>query len=252
MNKDSKYPIFTNAIDSLEHGIRMYRDRTYPNAHKYAILAVYQAIELFLKDALFRINPVLIYANIDKQVGDDSRTVGFKEAVVRLANLGVCMTKKSIQSIERLQRRRNRIEHREYKPSEDDCSSMADALQVLYDFVPQYLKDEELANFVDEDLWRDLQQYILDYGKLVEEAQVEVDKLISVPPGDFGPEALECPICGNETLVIAGKDGRDYCFVCRRAVPMAQCCDCSEYYPAEMLEDVSRCPECLRAQWEKG
>lgn len=251
MKTVSQFPIFTNAVDSLEHGIRMYRDRTYPNAHKYAILAVYQAFELFLKDALFRINPVLIYADIDKQVKDDSRTVGFKEAVARLANLGVSIAPKSRQSIERLQKRRNRIEHREYMPSEDDLSCMADAIKVLYDLVPQFLKDEELADFVDDDLWRDLQMFILNYDKLVAEAQTQVDELIAVPPGDFGPEAVECPICGNETLVIAGKDGRDYCFVCRRAVPMAQCCDCSEYYPAKMLEEVSRCPECLKAQYEK-
>lgn len=182
MNKDSKYPIFTNAIDSLEHGIRMYQDRTYPNAHKYAILAVYQAFELFLKDALFRINPVLIYADIDKQVKDDSRTVGFKEAVARLANLGVSIAPKSRQSSERLQKRRNVVEHREYEPSEDDRSCMADAIKVLYDFVPQYLKEGELGDYVDDDLWRELQVFILDYDKLVAEAQTQVDELTTAPP----------------------------------------------------------------------
>ena len=243
--------MFDNAVDSLEHGIRMYRDETYPNAHKYVILAVYQAIELSLKDALYRINPVLIYADIDKQVGDDSRTVGFKGAVARLANLGVHIAPKSTQSIERLQKRRNVIEHREYKPSEDDRLCMADAVKVLYDFVLQYLKDEELADYVDDDLWRDLQEFILDYEKLVDEAQAQVDELTTVPPGDYGPEAVECPICGNATLVIGGRDGSDYCFFCRRAVPMTQCCDCSEYYPAEMLEEVSRCPECMRYMGKK-
>ena len=251
MKKMTDLAIFNNAVDSLEHGIRMYRDEKYPNAHKYAILAVYQAIELFLKDALHRINPVLIYADIDKQVTDDSRTVGFRDAVARLANLGVHIASKSNQSIERLQKRRNVIEHREYEPSDGDRSRMADAIKVLYDFVPQYLKDEELADYVDDDLWRELQVFILDYDNLVAEAQTQVDELTTVPPGDYGPEAAECPICGNATLVIGGREGKDYCFFCRRVVPMAQCCDCSEYYPAEMLEEVSRCPECLKAQYEK-
>lgn len=251
MKKLAELAIFNNAMDSLEHGIRMFRDEAYPNAHKYAILAVYQAIELFLKDALYRINPVLIYTDIDKQVGDDSRTVGYRDAITRLANLGVHIAPKSKQSIERLQKRRNVIEHREYEPSDGDRSRMADAIKVLYDFVPQYLKDEELADYIDDDLWRELQVFILDYEKLVAEAQTQVDELTTVPPGDYGPEAVECLICGNATLVIGGKDEKDYCFFCRRTVPMAQCCYCSDYYPAEMLEQVSRCPECLRTQWEK-
>jgi hypothetical protein len=243
--------IFDNAVDSLEHGIRMYRDETYPNAHKHAILAVYQAIELFLKDALYRINPVLIYADIDKPVGDDSRTVGFKDAVARLANLGVHIAPASKQSIKRLQRRRNVIEHREYKPSDDDRPCMSDAIKVLYDFVPQYLKDGNLADYIDDDLWMDLQTFILDYEKLVAEAKAQVDELTTVPPGDYGPEVAECPRCGNATIVIGGRDGKDYCFFCRREVPMAQCCQCSEYWPVEILEEVSRCPDCLKAQWEK-
>ena len=245
-------PLFDNAVDSLEHGIRMYQDNTYPNAYKYAVLAVYQAIELFLKDALCRINPILIYVDIDKQAGGDSRTVGFKDAVSRLANCGVHIVTESKQSIERLQKRRNVIEHREYKPSDADRSCMADAIKVLYDFVPQYLKDEELTDYIDNDLWRELQVFILDYEKLVAEAQTQVDELTTVPPGDYGPEVVECPNCGNATLVIGGRDGKDYCFFCRRALPMARCCDCSEYYPSEMLKEVSRCPDCMWAQGEKG
>lgn len=251
MKKLAGMAIYDNAVDSFEHGIRMYRDEAYPNAHKYAILAVYQAVELFLKDALYRINPVLIYSDIDKQVGDDSRTVGYREAVARLANCGVHIAPKSKQGIERLQKRRNVIEHREYKPSDDDRSCMADAIKVLYDFVPQYLTDGELADYIDDNLWGELQKFILDYDTLVAEAQTQVGELTTVPPGHYGPEVVECPICGNATLVIGGRDRKDYCFFCRRAVPMTQCCDCSEYYPSEMLEEVFRCPECLRAQWEK-
>ncbi len=251
MKNIARIAIFDNAVDSLEHGIRMYRDVSYPNAHKYAILAVYQSMELFLKDALFRINPVLIYADIDKPIKNDSRTVGYKNAAARLEKLGVHIAPDSLKSIERLQERRNSIEHREYKPSGDDCSCMADALKVLYDFVPQYLKDECLADYIDDDLLTELQTFILDYETLLTEAEKEVEELTSVPPGDFGPAVTECPHCGNATLVIVGKDSNDYCFFFRRAVPMTQCCDCSRYYTAEMLEEVSRCPECLSAQCEK-
>jgi len=243
--------IFDNAVDSLEHGIRMYRDDSYPNAHKYAILAVYQATELFLKDALCRINPVLIYTGINKKLTEDSHTVGFRDAAARLSNCGIGIAEESISSIKRLLTRRNRIEHLEYKPAAEDRTRMADAIKVLYDFVPQYLKDQELADYIDDDLWLELQTFILDYENLLTEARAQVDGLITVPPGDFAPDVAECPRCGNATLVIGGRDGKDFCFFCRREVPIEQCCGCSGYFPVEMLEDATRCPDCLVAQWEK-
>jgi len=251
MKRETEYPIFNNAADSLERGMRMYLDESYTNAHKYAILAVYRAVELFLKDALYRINPILIYADIDKRVQEDPRTVGYKEALARLENLSVHINEQSKKSIERLQNRRNTIEHREYRPFDSDRSYRADAIKVLYDFVPQYLKDEELSIYIDDDLWRELQMFILDYEKLVTEATAQVDELISVPPGDYGPEVVHCPQCGNATLVIKGKDKQDYCCFCRRFVAMECCCDCSEYYPAELLEEVSMCLDCLRALGDK-
>lgn len=245
MKNRTGFPIFDNGVDSLEHGIRMYRDKNYPNAHKYAILAVYQAVELFLKDALYRINPVLIYSDIDKRVHADSRTVGFKEAAGRLENLGFHLEVSSRQSIERLQKRRNTIEHFEYDPAADDRQCMAEAIKTLYDFVPQYLKSDDLSEYIDDDLWAELREYILDYDKLLSDAEKKVDELTTCPPGDEVPTVAECPHCGNETLVIGGKDGVDYCFFCHRVVPMAPCSLCGEYYPEEMLEEVFKCPTCM-------
>ena len=222
MKKRTKFPIFDNGVDSLEHGIRMYQDEKYPNAHKYAILAVYQAVELFLKDALYRINPVLIYADIDKRVQFDSRTVGFKEAVGRLANLGFHLKESSRQSIERLQKRRNTIEHFEYDPDAEDRQCMTEAIKILYEYVPQYLKSDDLSEYIDDDLWTELQAFILDYDTLLADAEKQVDGLTDCPPGDFAPEVVECPRCGNATVVVGGKDGKDYCFFCRRAVQISQ------------------------------
>lgn len=254
MKKTSGFPIFDNAVDSLEHGIRMYQDANYPNAHKHAVLAIYQAVELFLKDALCRVNPVLIYCDLDKRITEDSRTVGYKEAITRLGNVGVVLDEKAKPSIERLQKRRNRIEHREYKPSDDDKNYIAEALKCVYDFVPQYLKTEELSSYVDDNLWTELQTFMLDYEKLLEEAEKQVEEITGPALSDpkaFAEPPLECPRCGHDTLVIGGKDGEDYCFFCRRVVPMAQCSGCSEYFQKEMLEEVFKCPDCLRAQWER-
>lgn len=247
VKKRTEYPIFNNGVDSLEHGIRMYRDEKYPNAHKYAILAVYQAVELFLKDALYRINPVLIYSDIDKKVQADSHTVGFKVAAGRLENLGFVLEENARRGIELLRKRRNDIEHREYIPADDDKQCMAGAINILYGFVTQYIKPGDLSEYMDDELWAELKEYILDYETLLEDAEKKVDELTTCPPGDEVPTVSECPHCGNETLVIGGKDGVDYCFFCRRAVPMTPCSLCGEYYPEKMLEEVFKCPTCLAA-----
>jgi len=245
MKKRSMYPIYDNGVDFLEHGIRMYRDENYPNAHKHAIHAVYQAIELFLKDALYRINPLLICANIDKKYREDSPTVGYNEAVGRLENLGVNLEEKARRGIERLQKRRNAIEHREYIPSDSDKQCMAEAINILYGFVAQYIKPDDLSEYMDDELWAELKEYILSYETLLDNAEKQVDEITSCSPGDEVSAVVECPKCGNTTLVISGKHGDDYCFFCHCAVPMTQCSLCGDYYPEEMLEEVFKCPDCM-------
>ena len=249
MKLKSGHPLFDNAVDSLEHGIRMYRDATYPNAHKYAVLAVYQAIELFLKDALWRVDPLLIYSDMVTPIREDGHTVGYKEAAMRLSKQGIQVDPAALAAIKKLQKRRNRIEHFEYQEAGKDKYDMAAALKVLWDFVPKYLRTEGLATFVEADLCVELQQHIFDYDRLVAEAQkrmLDEKGIEDVKPGDL-PETtvVECPECEQRLLVISGRDGKDYCFFCQRTVPMGQCSLCGEYCSASLLVDTSNCPVCL-------
>ena len=79
--------IFNNALDSLEFGIRVYLFGEYETAHKHAILNVFHSIELFLKEKLYRIHPILIYKNIDNLINDDSLTVGLREILLKYNNV---------------------------------------------------------------------------------------------------------------------------------------------------------------------
>jgi hypothetical protein len=89
---------------------------------------------------------------------------------------------------------------------------MAEAIKTLYDYVPQYLKADNLSEYINDDLWVKLRTHILDYDALVADAEKHVDELTACPSGDYGPEVVECPRCGNTTLVVGGNDGRDYCY----------------------------------------
>ncbi|MBU1626672.1 hypothetical protein KKB18_04815, partial [bacterium] len=81
--------LFDNAIDSLKVGIEFYLQENY----KHAILNIYHSIELFLKEKLFIINPILIYKNIDKPINDDSLTVSLNDILSRFSNLSICLEK---------------------------------------------------------------------------------------------------------------------------------------------------------------
>ena len=114
--------IYENAIDTLRVGFEFFRKESSYSSRKHAILTAFHAIELFFKEHLFRINPVLIYKNIDAKITDDSRTVGVREILVRFENIGAKLPPEQTEAIAKIQKIRNRIEHHRFKT-------------ILFDFV---------------------------------------------------------------------------------------------------------------------
>lgn len=112
--------IYSNAVDSLRIGIEHFLKEPNYSSRKHAILTLFHAIELFLKEQLYRTNRLLIYRNIDAPITDDSQTVEIKEALARLQNLGLGLPKQQRTVIEDIQKRRNRIEHHRYDQKEED------------------------------------------------------------------------------------------------------------------------------------
>ena len=88
----------TNAIDSLEVGIRTYLEKPYPTSTKHAIRNIFHAVELLLKERLVRAHPLLIYKNIDSTITDNSSTVGLDEMFSRFRNLNIDLKKRTLRS----------------------------------------------------------------------------------------------------------------------------------------------------------
>ena len=95
--------IYANAADSLRIGIEHFLKEPGYSSRKHAILTLFHAIEWFLKEQLHRTNPILIYRNLDAKITDASMTVGIKEALTRLENLGLGLPKQPQEVIERIQ-----------------------------------------------------------------------------------------------------------------------------------------------------
>ena len=132
--------IYANAVDSLRIGIEFFLKVPSYSSRKHAILTLFHAIELFLKEHLHRTNPILIYRNIDAKITEDSLTVGIKEILVRLENLGLGLPIVPLAVIEKIQKRRNRIEHHRYDHKEEDELIIAESLQFILFFVDDVLK----------------------------------------------------------------------------------------------------------------
>jgi hypothetical protein len=68
--------IYENGVDSLRIGMEFFlKERNY-SSRKHAILTLFNSIELFLKELLFRTHPLLIYKNSDTKITEDALTVG--------------------------------------------------------------------------------------------------------------------------------------------------------------------------------
>src|SRR4029077_14555306 len=113
-------PIYQNALDSLRIGMEFFLKQDGYSSRKHAILTIFHAIELLLKERLAQTNPILIYKNIDLKITDDAQTVGVREALARLENLHFGIPAEEKKIIENIQKVRNRIEHHRYDQSEKE------------------------------------------------------------------------------------------------------------------------------------
>ena len=231
-------PIFQNAVDSLAVGIRFYLSKDEANSQKHAILAIFHAIELFLKEYLFRIHPNLVYRNIDQRICDDSPTVGARELPVRLENFGLELPKVERKVVQALQARRNRIEHLSYEKLPPDPAVLGESLKFITFFVESVL-NERLADHLDNELLSELRRVVFTYDELAGMAERRLHEWLRRTFGDWDSEledlpegfdgTLPCPACRQDYLVVDNVD-RPHCFFCDADVDAGECGICGRTY----------------------
>jgi hypothetical protein len=231
-------PIFENAIDSLVIGMEFFRRETSYSSRKHAILTVFHAIELLLKEQLHRTNPILIYKNIDKKIEADSFTVGLADSIARLENTGIEIPKDQKAIVEKIQARRNRIEHHRYDHKAEDETTIAEALKFIFYFVELVLRSR-LEDYIDHKLLALMRRQVLAYNELQGFAEFRFNdwaqkkwpkwnREVEDIPEEFGG-TLDCPACTHPWLVI-GYHPRPFCFYCNVSVDAASCEHCGRTY----------------------
>jgi len=228
-------PIYTNAIDSLRIGMEYFRQQSSYSSRKHAILTVFHAMELLLKERLAQTSPILIYRNIDKKITHDSPTIGVREALVRFDNLGVPFPKEHRDTIESIQRIRNRIEHHQYDhEAKSDEAIIAASLKFILYFIEFTLQRKPSAD-IEATLLRDITKRVLEYDEQSVLAEHRIEKWLSETWPNWNqsiedtPEEFEgtlpCPECSQEWLVI--KDVQEpFCFWCGTSIDAVECHDC--------------------------
>jgi hypothetical protein len=232
-------PIFENAIDSLRVGMEFFQRESSYSSRKHAILTVFHAIELLLKEQLHRTNPVLIYKNIDKKVRDDSFTVGLADAIMRLENTGIELPGDQRAIVEKIQGRRNRIEHHRHHHNEaEDEIIIGEALKFIFHFAELVL-GVRLEDHIDHKLLVPMKQRVMEYNELqglaefrfeewAKERWPKWDKMVEDIPEEF-EGTYDCPVCRQSWLVM-GYHPKPFCFCCNVPVDAANCENCGRTY----------------------
>lgn len=98
-----------NAVSSLVQGIRHFTAEATTADLKFAVLHVFNSIELFLKERLAREHEHLIFRFPENAKTEDPETVNFKSLIERLKSVGVELSLNDLKDLNRLRKARNKI-----------------------------------------------------------------------------------------------------------------------------------------------
>ena len=239
--------ILENALDSLRMGLRHHLNESLENSDKWAILELFHCIELLLKERLHRDHSLLIYKNVDSAIDDDSLTVGLKESLQRLANVGVSLPNDYRVILFDLQKRRNRIEHHRFVPDNSHLYVLGKAIKFIGYFLEEEL-DTDVAEELGEHLYAEAKELMFDYDQLVAKAEASIESILSKqhPKHGVAYDIGECPECGNMTVLVHPDDPESReCHFCKQTVDVRQCQRCCRYLPEESMIAPDLCHDCF-------
>lgn len=244
--------ILENALDSLRMAVAHYRDEELETADKWAILEMFHAIELLLKERLHREHPLFIYKNIDQKIEGDSLTVGLREILNRFENLGVDIPAQYKKILQDLQKRRNRIEHHRFVPAESHKHVLGEALKFISYFLEEHL-EEDLESHLPAALFEEVKYLVLSYEDLVRRAEIDAEAVLQRfdPKEQSMIDIATCPECGNSTLVIGADEGYDKCYYCDEQVEVCACPECGTYVSPDELTGTGICDNCFGDKIER-
>jgi hypothetical protein len=212
--KKQPHPLLDSAQAFLSEALHNFSNEKL----SFAIVHAVTATELVLKERLARVNPALIFADIDKADPRNRRTVSLAALPQRLANLGLALADDQAKLIKTFADWRNEIIH--HAPTHD-AIAVRQQLPKLLDFLAAFLRDvlkKPLEKFLPRDLYRVANGLLDDWKKAVRSAQAEA-------AAAGGVRAEVCPLCGAESVLGAGGKKDLHCFLCESEFYLPENCE---------------------------
>ncbi len=202
MKRDNS--LLSSAKEFLIESLHNYTKRKY----RFAIVHAVTATELVLKERLARVNPALVYRNIDSPNLKKQQTVALSQLPHRLANLGMPLEVAEAQLINTFAEWRNQIVH--HMPAFDPKvpeRQLPKLLDVLALFLRRDL-DTPLETFLPRQLYRTVLKLLKDWKGVVQDA---ADRA-----GAEGQVLAElCPKCGAASVMCLRDEKEVYCHLCK-------------------------------------
>lgn len=196
---------------------------------KFAIIHLVQAMELALKETLRRINPALIYTDIDKP----KHTVSITVAIQRLQSDTINKTPILLAADEVHYKHaidlRNNLVHFECIFTEE--SALARFSGLFTYMLSYYERVLERSGFdvLDQDQFDDILA-------VKETKQLMLLRAMDYIAKDHVGENVYCPGCGEETFVLSEAK----CCLCHFVEPVVDCPNCGEHVLKSDLVDLTK------------
>ena len=193
--------LLTSAKKFLVEALGNHRDLK----RSFAIVHAVTAAELVLKERLARINPTLIFKNIDAGSFRGEQTISLSKLPQRLVNLGVQIDPNEAELIATFAEWRNQIVH--HMPSFDEKAADRQ-LPRLLDFLAVFLRrelDTPLEDFLPKSLYKTASVLRSEWERVVQKANAQAE-------GSVLSEA--CPDCGASGVLCLRSEKRVFCYLC--------------------------------------
>lgn len=249
MKQTLKYRLLDNGIDSIKHGIEHFLTGEKDNInYKYAILSIFHGLEMILKEKLLRINPILIYNDIDKEINEDQQTVGFDRLYIRLKNTGIELRSSDYRIIKKIQKIRNQIEHKEVAIDINETKLIiGSSIEFLIKFMRKELGKELKDEVSDDDKYKTLVNMINFFDEQIKLVEEEIEKEISQidPKERSAVDIAFCPECNERTIIIRKNAKEATCRFCKEKFNVYYCINCSiPILKQYIIEDDILCDVC--------
>jgi hypothetical protein len=220
-----------NALDSLVHGVEHFLSDQRRTDLKYAVLHVFQAVELYLKARLAGVHPILMLARPEEYENPDAKTVDFGPLVKRVEAVGALISEDDLEVLEMVRRKRNQIEHHRVAMNKQGASDLiGKTVRFLESFLSEEL-DIILKDELDKMTFDALSEAIHSWEERLERARALIQELI--PPGKDGLayRCLDCPECGADTVPVPNPSDKDEieCFLCKNTFKLSTCTVCGDH-----------------------